>query len=86
MLGAMLGNQLNMGWCNPWMPNRDISARRAVGVGMITTHHSVPFCPDKNGEKLECSQGTTTGVTTGLVKMDPRGSSASLQLDCYMLS
>lgn len=40
--GAVLANQLNMGWCNPWMPNRYISARRAVGTGMITADCSIP--------------------------------------------
>ena len=78
----MLGNQLNMGWCNPWMPDRDISARRAIGAAMVTTGRSVPFYPGQNGEKLERSQGTATEAITGLVKMDPRGSSASLQREC----
>lgn len=82
ILGAMLEHQLHTGWCNPWMPHRDISARRAAGVGMITADRSVPFCPDQNGEKPECSQGTVTRAITGLVKMDPRGSSASLQREC----
>lgn len=48
-------------------------------MGMITADRSLPFCPDQNGEKLECSQGTATGMIKELVTMDPRGSSASLQ-------
>lgn len=50
------GNQLNMGWSNPCVPDRHIWARRAAGSGMGTADGSVPFCPDQNGDKLEQEQ------------------------------
>lgn len=64
------------------MPSRAIPARGDGGAGIITIDHSGPFCPAQNSKELECSKGTAIGRIIGLVKKDPRGSSASLQGEC----